>query len=108
MNNSTIIFDDDVSAIAMMEIDNSALPVIAIRWLPPKPYEDKNGNLVAVANNMGGETDWFILPHTFATGVCKQLVELKVTGMYGFNEEGFSKMVDWLTDLGDLVSGVSY
>lgn len=101
------VYDDGIVAVAMVEPADTVVPSRALRWLPPEPYR-KDGKIIETTNLMGGETDWFVLPHTLAVGVAKQLIELKVTEMPCFDDEGFALMVKWLVDLEELNDAMCY
>lgn len=81
---------------------------LAVRWLPPLACRDKAGNVMQTTNIMGGETEPFILPHTFGAAVGKKLIEQKVAGLPGFHDDGFAKMVAWLVDDGELTDAMCY
>jgi len=57
---------------------------------------------------MGGETEWFILPHSFGAAVGKHLIAQNVAGLYGFHEEGFLKMVSWLVEMEEIQDSMNY
>jgi hypothetical protein len=106
------VYTDGVISVSLVAEDlertEKNLFHLAIRWLPPVPYRDTAGNLVPTTNVMGGETDWFILPHTFGAVVGKKLVEQKVAGLQGFQDDGFAKMVAWLVDMEELDDAMCY
>jgi hypothetical protein len=83
---------------------------IGIRWLTPGTVQDKDGAVIAhLTNVMGGETDWFILPHDFSVAVARSLIEKKVAGnLPHFVDEGFSKMISWLVEMEELRDGMNY
>ncbi len=61
------IYDDDVISVSYIQDCNeqSFECRIAIKYKEPKGYKNAKGKFQNVTNAMGGETDWFILPHTF-------------------------------------------
>jgi hypothetical protein len=79
-----------------------------MRWLLPKPYTDKHGQKKSLTNIMGGETQWFLLPLSFGFAIGRSLVEQKVAGLAGFNEDGFKRMVSWLADMEELNDAMCY
>ena len=106
------IYEDGVISVSMFAEDQKAednnLFYIAIRWLAPKLYKDKQGKDVSVTNIMGGETDWFILPHSFGAAVGKSLITQKAAGLDYFNKEGFTKLVSWLVEMEEIQDSMSY
>lgn len=106
------IYEDSVIAVKLsreeMTSEKSSLYSLAIRYLSPENYKDKKGNIVKVTNIMGGETDWFILPYSFGVAIGKSLIEQKVSGLIGFDEDGFKKMVDWLIEMEELSDVMVY
>jgi len=98
MNIESIVYDDGEISVALVKARNETTNLnMAMKWLEPKPSY-KHGREIQSSNVMGGETEWFILPGTFAGAIGKVLVELKVTGMPYFNEDGFSLLVQWLVE----------
>ena len=81
---------------------------LAIRYLSPQDYLSKVGGTVKVSNLMGGETDWFVIPHSFGVAIAKSLIEQKVAGLSGFSEDGFAKMVEWLIEMEEISDAMSY
>lgn len=106
------IYEDGVIAVSLWSEDEAtaqkSLFSLAMRYLSPESYRDRSGNLVETTNRMGGETDWFILPHSFSTAIGKRLIEQKVSGLSGFNEDGFLKMVAWLVEMEELSDAMCY
>lgn len=45
-----------------------------------------------------GAHDWFVLPFTFAAAITRSLLQMKATGFDGFDDAGFAKLVEWMTD----------
>lgn len=108
------IYVDDVIEVALFaENPDSAERQIfnlAIRYLQPKTYKNKEGKVIEVTNLMGGETDWFIVPYTFSVSIAKTLIEQKITGvgLPEFNENGFKKMVRWLIEMEEVNDSMCY
>ena len=109
------VYNDIVIAVALFAEDESAdqksLLNLAIRWLPPQPLKGKDGKTVETTNIMGGETDWFILPHSFGVAVGRRLIEQKVadSGLAeNFDENGFKRMVSWLVEMNELCDAMCY
>jgi hypothetical protein len=106
------VYDDGVISVSLFAEDHEAagkdLFYIAIRWLPPQTFKDKKGKDISVTNIMGGETDWFILPHSFGAAVGKRLIAQRVAGLDGFNKEGFTKMVSWLVEMEEIQDSMNY
>src|SRR5262245_54670709 len=94
-----VVYEDGVIAVALVFPSPSESSIsLAIRWLKPHPYTRKNGQVVEVTNHMGGETDWFVIPLTFAAAVGRTLVEQQATGLAGFQSDGFAALVRWLVE----------
>jgi len=106
------VYDDGVISVSLFAEDQESaekdLFYLAIRWLPPQSYKDQKGKEKSVTNVMGGETDWFILPHSFGTAVGKSLIAQKVAGLDGFNKEGFTKLVSWLVEMEEIHDSMNY
>lgn len=108
------VYDDGVVAAALLTHDKarseheSFARHLAIKWLLPTSYRDKQGVEVPTTNIMGGETDWFILPLTLGAAIGKQLIEQKAAGLPGFDEAGFAAMVEWLLEGEDIFDGMCY
>jgi hypothetical protein len=56
MRNKTIYKDTVIEVSIVDNSKNSELKQIALRYLKPQDYNNKNGDLVKVTNAMGGET----------------------------------------------------
>ncbi len=109
MTPEIIVYNDAVFAVGMINTNKEKeIFHLSIKYAKPEPIRNQRGQIEEISNIMGGETDWFILPHTFAVGVVKVLIELKVSGMFGFSEEGFQKMVNYFVEMEDIQDGVSY
>ncbi len=108
MTEKEIIYDDGEIAVALVQIElSSDIIHMAIRWLKPEPYQ-KDGKEIKTTNLMGGETDWFIVPFSFAVSIAKGLIEQKVSGMPFFKDKGFSDMVKWLVDHEEINDAMCY
>ena len=98
MNRKTLYKDCVIEVEILTEPENSSLKSIALKYLNPQNYCDKDGNEIIVRNKMGGETDWFILPHTFGITIGKKLFEQYCLGLRGFDEVGIEILKDWLME----------
>ncbi len=99
MRYKRIYIDSVIEVVIVIEkLDNSS-ESIAIRYLKPENYKDKNGNEIIVTNSMGGETDWFILPFAFGATIGKKLIEQYFAGLEGFDNDGMEYLKKWLIDL---------
>ena len=91
--------------------DKKNLLHLGLRWLRPEPYRRKDGRVQQTTNVTGGETHWFLLPHSFGAAVGRRLIEQRVAD-HGlaqfFNEQGFRKMVSWLIEMGELSDAMCY
>lgn len=107
-----IIYNDGVISVGLhvenTDADEKDLLQLAVKWLKPQPYKKKDGTIVKTTNLMGGETSWFLLPHTFGAVVGKKLVEQKIAGLCGFQREGFNRMVKWLVEMEHLDDVMCY
>jgi hypothetical protein len=102
------IYDDGVIATALVRTDSgSTLLHLAMRWLPPEPVR-KNESEVSTTNLMGGETSWFVLPHSFAVPVARFLVERRALNAHGFVDQGFAAMIAWLLENEAVFDGMCY
>ncbi len=107
-----IIYDDGVISVGLhaenTDADERDLIQVAIKWLTPQPYKQKDGTIVETTNLMGGETSWFLLPHTLGAAVGKKLTEQKTAGLSGFQDDGFNRMVKWLVEMEHLDDAMCY
>jgi len=107
-----LIYEDGVIAVKLLTEDpdkeKSGLFSLAVRYLQPQDYRDKNENVTKTTNIMGGETDWFILPASFGYAIGKTLIEQKVSGLDCFDEDGFKRMLDWLIDMEEISDSMVY
>src|SRR5215204_72330 len=106
------IYEDDVIEVALLSATADSaernLFDFAIRYLKPQDYRNMKGETVKVTNSMGGETDWFVVPHTFGVAIAKKMIEQKAAGLQGFNESGFERMMNWLIGLEELDDAMCY
>jgi hypothetical protein len=107
-----IVYEDEVIAVGLRaengEADERDLLELALKWLPPQPCRKKDGTIVQTTNMMGGETDWFLLPHTLGAAIGMKLVELRAGGLSGFKDDGFNRMLKWLVEMEHLQDAMCY
>ena len=74
-----LIYEDDVLAVGLVvsPYRGDDILCLAIRYLPPPPLRSKDGDLIETTNLMGGATDWFILPFSFAAPVGRTLLSFR-------------------------------
>ncbi len=96
-----IIYDDDIIAVRISsQADRDDILQISLRYCAPKDVKDKNGEVIGhLMNRMGGETDWFILPHTFGAEIGRKLFEQYNAGLDGFNKNAVLILKQWLIDM---------
>ncbi len=108
----SMIYEDPVIAVGLFtdyEIPGEkTFFSIGLRWLPPRQFSNKPGEVMETTNVMGGETDWMLLPTSFGAAVGRRMVEQKNAGLAGFSEPGFSRMVCWLKEIGELCDSMEY
>ncbi len=98
--NEQILYKDSVIEVKILtDRDNESLKSIALRYLKPGNYKGKDGQKVSMTNAMGGETDWFVLPHTFGTLIGKKLFEQYNAGLDGFDTKEIEILKNWLIDM---------
>jgi hypothetical protein len=98
--NDQILYKDSVIEVKILTDDeNESLKSIALRYLKPGDYKGKDGQKVIITNAMGGETDWFVLPHTFGATIGKKLFEQYNAGLEGFDKRVVEILKDWLIDM---------
>ena len=98
--NDHILYKDSVIEVKILtDDDNELLKSIALRYLKTGSYKGKDGQEVLVTNAMGGETDWFVLPHTFGATIGKKLFEQYNAGLEGFDKRTVKILKDWLIDM---------
>lgn len=100
MNNIIDIYEDDVIKVVFYidVINEKEYKNIAMKYLNPKNYIGKDGNNISITNIMNGETEYFILPHTFGIIIGKKLFEQYSLGLKGFNNIGIKNLINWLLD----------
>jgi len=104
-----ILYKDSVIEVKILENKrNKALKSIALKYVKPVNYCDRNGNEIIETNAMGGETDWFILPSTFGTIIGKTLFEQHNAGLAGFDTTEIEFLKDWLIELGVINDSMCY
>lgn len=115
LNPSYRVYEDGDIAVALFakdaDADQKDLLHLGVRWLLPKPCQRKDGRVVQLTNIMGGETDWFLLPHSFGVAVGRTLIEQKVSDCgleQFFNPDGFKRMVTWLVEMEELTGSMCY
>ena len=95
-----ILYSDSVIEVAIIVDDKDELHKgLALKYLKPGIFKDKFGKDVLITNSMGGETDWFILPHTFGAVVGKKLFEQFNAGLEGFDKGEVEVLKHWLIDM---------
>jgi hypothetical protein len=115
MNPTYIVYEDGVISVGLFAEDDKAdrmhLLNLGMRWLSPKPYKGKEGELIETTNIMGGGTEWFLLPHSFGVAVGRRLIEQKVANCglaEYFNDKAFKRMVSWLIEMDGLSDSMCY
>ena len=109
-----LVYEDGVIAVALFAEDASAdrkdVLHLGVRWL--KPFmKNRTGELVLGTNVMGGETEWFLLPHSFGASVGRTLINQKVSncGLADyFNPRGFKRLTKWLVEMEEIDSSMCY
>lgn len=100
MINEIIYYDDIITIRISSQGDRDDILQISLRYYAPKNVKDKNGEVMGhLTYNMGGETDWFILPHTFGVEIGRKLFELYNAGLDGFNKNAVLILKQWLKDM---------
>lgn len=98
--NDIILYKDSVIEVKILTDESNELrKSIALRYIKPTDFKDKDRNKVLVTNAMGGETDWFVLPHTFGAIIGKKLFEQFNAGLLGFDKNEIDILKNWLIDM---------
>jgi len=97
--NNTLYTDSVIEVTILSDKENESLKSIALRYVQPRNFIGRDGNEVVVTNAMGGETDWFILPHTFGAVIGKKLFEQYNAGLFGFDINEIEVLKNWLIDM---------
>ena len=104
-----LVYEDTVIAVALVSTTHGHPSAsLALRWLQPRPYTAKDGSTIEPTNSMGGATDWFVVPVTYAAAIGRTLVEQNAAGLKGFDEDGFAALVSWLVDDQELHDSMCY
>ena len=95
-----ILYKDSVIEVKIIEEEgNKSLKRIALKYVKPVNYSDKDGNEIVVTNAMEGETDWFILPFTFGAIIGRTLFEQYNVGLFGFDKTEIEILKEWLIEM---------
>jgi hypothetical protein len=112
---SYLVYDDRVISVALFaenaDADAKHLLSLGIRWLRPETIRGRDGSSLQTTNAMGGETEWFLLPHSFGAAVARTMIEQKVAdcGLAdSINGQGFKRMVAWLVEMEELTDAMCY
>jgi hypothetical protein len=115
MNPKCIIYNDKDIEVGLFNDDDSAddenIIHLGIRWLEPPAYNSSDGKTILNTNIMGGETGWFLLPHSFGAAVGRKLIEQKAAdcGLAEFfNDNAYKRMVAWLVDMDEISGAMEY
>ena len=104
-----MLYKDSVIEVRLLaKKDNEALKYLALKYIEPVNYKDKNGKEIVVTNVMGGETDWFILPYTFGVVIGRMLFEQYSAGLLGFNKTGVEVLKEWLIEIEAINDAICY
>lgn len=115
MDPTYIVYRDGIIAVGLFaenaSEDKRNILHVGLRWLPPETYRRQDGQAQQTTNVMGGETQWFLLPHSFGAAVGRKLIEQRVVDRglaQFFTEPGFERMVSWLVEGDELSDGMCY
>jgi len=95
----TLIYPGGVGEIAVGLMKKNGRMMMALRWCPGSEN---------VGTYPGRETDWFLVPFTFASAIGRSLAQLHATGHAGIDAEGFAKMATWLIENEGLDDAMCY
>lgn len=105
------IYEDGVIAVNLTAVDESyaqsGLYDLAMRYLKPRDtiykWVDRQ------SSKRDGRWNRLVYPSaSFAYAIGKTLIEQKVVGLDGFNEDDFQKMLEWLIDLEEIHDAMVY
>ena len=98
--NEQILYKDSVIEVKILkDQENESMKRIALRYVKPENYKDKDGREIVLKNAMGGETDWFTLPHSFGATIGKKLFEQYNAGLNGIDKREVENLKKWLIDM---------
>jgi hypothetical protein len=107
--NDQILYKDSVIEVKILtDEDNESLKSIALRYLKSGNHKGKDGQEIRVTNAMDGETDWFVLPHTFGAAIGKKLFEQYNAGLNGFDTREVEHLKNWLIDMEIIDNAMCY
>ena len=109
------VYNDSEIAVGLFAKDQDAddrhLLHLGMRWLTPPAYTGKDGESIDSTNIMGGQTDWFLLPHSFGVSVGRKLIEQKAAdcglAKY-FDEIALKRMLAWLVEMEEISGAMEY
>jgi hypothetical protein len=108
MKDQTLYTDSVIEVKIQTDNDNESMKSLALKYRKPEIHRDKAGIERLVTNSMGGETDWFVLPHTFGAAIGKKLFEQHHAGLKGFDKYGVVVLKDWLLDMEIIDNAMCY
>ena len=94
-----LVYPGSPGEIAVGILQKDGQQVLALRWCPGdescRPWP-------------GSETDWFLIPFTFASAIGRSLAQLHATGHAGIDPDGFQVMAEWLIENEGLDDAMCY
>ncbi len=109
MDFSHHIYDDGVVAVALVFPEQKhEVASLALGWLESGSYTRQDGSAAELTNLMGGETNWFVVPHTFGCAIGRTLVHQHAAGLPYFDADGFKALVDRLVEFDNLPDAMTY
>ncbi len=94
-----LVYPGSVGEIAVGLMKKHGRIMMALRWCPGSEN---------VSTYPGTETDWFLVPFTFASAIGRSLAQLHATGHAGINSDGFDTMAHWLIENEGLDDAMCY
>ena len=108
MKDKVLYKDSVIKVRILVDESDKSLKSIALKYVEPLNYIDKNGNKIVATNAMGGETDWFILPYTFGVAIGRTLLEQHNAGLVGFDETEIEILKEWLIEMEVISDAMCY
>ena len=84
-----LVYPGSPSEIAVGILEKDGHKMLGLRWCAGDETS---------APWSGRETDWFLVPFTFASAIGRSLAQLHATGHAGIDADGFRFMAEWLIE----------
>lgn len=96
---TALVYPGSCAEIAVGVLEKNGRTMLGLRWCPGdgayRPYH-------------GAETEWFLVPFTFASAIGRSLAQLHANGHPGIDADGYRTMAKWLIESQGLDDAMCY